>query len=597
MTKSLSLLVLIGSVYLFDACGGSSGSPPRPVATHFSVMSPASAVAGSVFNFDVTPVDDMGNAVSDYSGTVRFTSTDGKAILPANTALGGGTGTFSATLETVGPQTITATDMAKTMITGATSSISVAAGPSRFSVTAPAIAIVGTAFSVTVTAVDGSNNPVTDYSGRVQFTSTDGQAVLPSNSPLTSGTGTATFSVTLKTAGTQTITATDIATASLTGSSSSIHVPALASGFTPTGSMSNPRESHTATLLNDGKVLVVGGDVWQLHPRYCSLMDGQPCPSRFTPLASAELFDPASGSFTGTGSMAAPRTLHTATLLGDGKVLVTGGDSGLDFSTPLATAEIFDPSNGLFTSTGNMVSTRTGHTATLLANGKVLLAGGSGGNSPPNVATSTAEIFDPTTGEFTATGSMGTPRVNSTATLLNNGDVLVTGGEDASGNLVATAELFDPTTGMFTPTGSMSVARAGHTATLLTNGAVLVTGGRSSDGVPTTVTATSELFDPVTGAFTLTPGSMESPRQLHTATRLVDGKVLVIGGANANGDLSTAELFDPANGRFTAAGNMEIERHRHTATMLMNGEVLITGGGNTYAPPRGVVLATAEVFP
>jgi len=88
MTKSLSLLVLIGSVYLLDACGGSSGSPPPPVATHFSVMSPASAVAGSVFNFDVTPVDDMGNAVSDYSGTVRFTSTDGKAILSANTALG-----------------------------------------------------------------------------------------------------------------------------------------------------------------------------------------------------------------------------------------------------------------------------------------------------------------------------------------------------------------------------------------------------------------------------------------------------------------------------------------------------------------------------
>jgi hypothetical protein len=183
--------------------------------------------------------------------------------------------------------------------------------------------------------------------------------------------------------------------------------------------------------------------------------------------------------------------------------------------------------------------------------------------------------------------------MNSTATLLNNGDVLVTGGEDASGNPVATAELFDPTTGMFTPTGSMSVARAEHMATLLTNGAVLVTGGISSSGVNTTFTATAELFDPAIGAFALT-GSMESPRELHTATRLGDGKVLVIGGDNANSDLSTAELFDPVTGTFTPAGNMEIERSHHTATLLVNGEVLVTGGRNSDTPN---VLATAELFP
>src|SRR5215469_7987457 len=243
MKKSLLLLVLIGGVCLLNACGGSSGGGQSlDRATHFVVTAPAAANAGSVFNFDVTPVDDMGNAVSDYSGTVRFTSTDGKAVLPANTALGGGTGTFSATLETVGPQTITATDMAKTTITGASSSIRVATGATSLSVTAPSIAMVGTAFSLTVTAIDGSGNPVTDYPGRVQFTSTDGQAVLPSNSPLTSGTGTATFSVTLNTAGNQTITATDVVTATLTGTSNSIHVPAPASGFTVTGSMTSARE-------------------------------------------------------------------------------------------------------------------------------------------------------------------------------------------------------------------------------------------------------------------------------------------------------------------------------------------------------------------
>jgi len=581
MTKSLSLLVLIGSVYLLDACGGSSGSPPPPVATHFSVSSPANAVAGSPLSFTVVALDALNNEVATYSGTLRFTSTDGQAVLPVNSTLAGGQGTFSATFKTVGNQTITATDMVKTTVTGTTSAITVAAGPSGFSVTAPAIVIAGTAFSFTVRAIDGSGNPVTDYLGRVQFTSTDGQAVLPSNSPLTSGTGTATFSVTLKTAGTQTITATDVGTAALTGTSNSIHVPAPASGFTATGSMTSARESHTATLLNDGKVLVVGGDAREVL-RYC----GPPfhC-TRHVPLASAELFDPASGIFAGTGNMVAPRTLHAATLLGDGKVLVTGGDSGNDFSTPLATAEIFDISTGMFTPTGNMVNARAGHTATLLANGKVLVAGGSSGDA--------AELFDPATGEFTATGSMETSRTNGTATLLKNGDVLVTGGDDASGNPVATAELFDPTTGMFMPTGSMSVARAAHTATLLTSGEVLVTGGRSSGVANTTVIASAELFDPATGAFVLT-GSMESPRELQTAAKRTDGKVLVTGGLSGTGDLSTAELFDPANGIFTPAGNMEIERFLHTATLLTNGAILVTGGRNTVSLS---VLATAELFP
>jgi hypothetical protein len=403
--------------------------------------------------------------------------------------------------------------------------------------------------------------------------------VLPSNSPLTSGTGTATFSVTLKTAGNQTIAATDVVTAALTGTSNSIHVPAPAAGFVPTGSMSKARELHTATLLSDGKVLVVGGDSWE-RLRYCPLSVKPPCMFK-VPLAFAELFDPASGSFTGTGSMAAPRTRHTATLLGDGKVLITGGDGGNDLSNPLATAEIFDSSTGVFTPTGNMVSARAGHTATLLVNGKVLLAGGSSGAS-------TAELFDPATGEFTATGNMETPHTNGTATLLNNGDVLVAGGEDASGNPVTTAELFNPTTGMFSPTGSMSVARSGHTATLLTSGKVLVTGGKSSSGATATFTATAELFDTATQAFVLT-GSMESPREFHTATRRTDGKVLVTGGLSGTGDLSTAESFDPVNGVFTYAGNMEIERFSHTATLLTNGAVLVTGGG--------VLATTAELLP
>ena len=185
---------------------------------------------------------------------------------------------------------------------------------------------------------------------------------------------------------------------------------------------------------------------------------------------------------------------------------------------------------------------------------------------------------------------MTATRVAHTATLLSDGKVLVAGGNP--GGPTPTAELFDPGTETFAPTGSMSVARAGHTATLLTSGGVLVTGGRSSSGTNTT-TATAEVFDAATGAFVLT-GSMESPRELHTATRRTDGKVLVIGGLSGKGDLSTAESFDPVTGIFAPAGNMEIERFLHTATLLTNGAVLVTGGNNSDTPN---VLATAELFP
>jgi hypothetical protein len=592
MKKSLLLVVLIAGVCLLNGCGGSSGGGPAlHIATHFVVIAPVAANAGTDFTFTVSALDDINNDAGSYSGTVSFTSTDGKAALPASVVLAGGSGVFHATLETVGAQTISATDIVKTTISGTTNSIHVAAGATSLSVGAPSIATAGKAFNFTVTALDAVGKPVTNYPGTVTFTSTDGQAVLPSNSQLTNGTGSANFSVTLETAGSQTITATDVATPSLTATSTSIHVSPPASGFTPTGSMSDAREWHTATLLNDGKVLAVGGDA-SVIPKCPSPAVGPGCRSHDVPLASAELFDSASSSFTGTGNMAAPRTRHTATLLGDGKVLITGGDSLGDFPHPLATAEIFDSSTGVFTPTGNMVSARAGHTATLLPNGKVLLAGGSPGDNPYEV-TSTAELFDPAIGEFTATGSMETSRTNGTATLLKNGEVLVTGGDDASGNPVAKAELFDPNTGMFTPTGSMSVARAGHTATLLTSGELLVAGGRSSGGANATVTVTAELFDPATGAFVLT-GSMDSPRELHTATRRTDGKVLVTGGIDGKSDLSTAELFDPVNGVFTYAGNMEIERFAHTATLLMNGEVLVTGGNNTNSPN---VLATAELLP
>ena len=321
-------------------------------------------------------------------------------------------------------------------------------------------------------------------------------------------------------------------------------------GFRLTGSMSVPRGQHTATLLQDGKVLVAGG------VGYVS--------GHYSYTATAELYDPASGTFSLTGSMKNARHCHTATLLSNGQVLITGGYDGSAF---LSAAEIFDPVSGTFALTGSMSAARCFHTATLLPNGKVLIAGGSDGN----VVLATAELFDPATGAFSPTGSMGTVRAFHTATL-TGGKALLTGGSDVngspSGNPTATAELYDPASGHFSSTSSMAIPRAAHTATLLTNGKIFVTGG--------TIGLTAEIFDPAGGIFATT-GSMTDFRSSHTATLLSDGTVLVAGGSGP-ARLSSAELFDPGTGNFLLTGSMTKARTGHTATLLSDGTVLVVGG-------------------
>ena len=595
MRRSLSLVGLICTVYLLNSCGGMNGiggnstnsgggvNPPPPgPATHFSVSTPTSVTSGSSFNLSVTALDASNNVATSYSGVVHFTSSDGQAVLPPDSTLASGTGMLPATLQTVGSQTITATDMGQKTITGVTSPIIVLpAAAASFTVSTPFSATAGTAFTFNVIALDSLGAAFPGYTGTVSFTSSDGQAVLPANSTLTNGKGT--FSGTLKTVGNQTITATDTASASVTGTSSPIHVLAAASGFTPTGSMLHTRESHTATILNDGTVLVAGGMHWALAVGGCPIF-GRNCLT-LTALDSAEIYDPAAGTFQATGGMSARRVFHTATALADGRVLITGGDDR--YGTTYSTAEIFDPATDTFTPTGNMVMPRSAHTATLLNNGKVLLAGGDGANG---TVPSTAELFDPATGEFSPTGNMTVARFFQTATLLSDGRVLLAGG-DTSG-ATATAELYDPLTGKFTATGSMAVTRTGHRATLLNNGKVLMTGGTSPGG-----TVTAELFDSATGTF-MSTGSMVTERELHTATLLSNGKVLLTGGIDPNGiNLATAELYDPANGTFSAAGNMETERTEHAATLLLTGEVLITGGINTDSIQQLNSLGSAELYP
>ncbi|MEY2481541.1 MAG: hypothetical protein QOK24_69, partial [Verrucomicrobiota bacterium] len=222
-------------------------------ATHFSVSAPASATAGSAFSFTVTALDQFNNTATGYAGTVNFTSTDGSAVLPANSTLTNGAGTFSANLKTAGGQTITAKDTVSASIAGTSSTITVNGGAAtHFAVSAPASATAGTAFNFTVTALDQFNNTATSYAGTVHFSSTDSAATLPANSTLASGTGT--FSANLKTAGAQTITATDTVTASTNGTSNTITVSAgTATHFTVTAPANVPLNSafnFTVTALD-----------------------------------------------------------------------------------------------------------------------------------------------------------------------------------------------------------------------------------------------------------------------------------------------------------------------------------------------------------
>jgi hypothetical protein len=204
--------------------GGFVGTAQVTVNAHtspyFSLAVPAAATTGTPFTFTVTAMTQSGNLNTSYSGTVRFTSSDGQALLPANATLTNGTGTFTATLRTSGSQTITATDTVTSTITGTSQNIRASGAATHFAVNAPSSATTGVAFNFTVTAQDQSNNTALGYSGTVHFTSTDRQAVLPANVTLANGTGT--FSATLKTAGTQTITATDTVTSTITGTSSGI---------------------------------------------------------------------------------------------------------------------------------------------------------------------------------------------------------------------------------------------------------------------------------------------------------------------------------------------------------------------------------------
>lgn len=298
--------------------------------------------------------------------------------------------------------------------------------------------------------------------------------------------------------------------------------------FTAAGSVS--RDFHTATLLNTGDVLLAGGEAgW----------------ANAFPIVpnSAELAEP-NATYLPTGPMSSGRESHTATLLKDGRVLIAGGfipGPGAGW-TSLASAEVYDASTKSFSPVGNMTVGRGYHTATLLPDGKVLITGGtaySGGYSTGDART--AEVFNPATGSFAQVGDMSIARSAHTATLLPSGKVLVVGGPV---NGATVADLYDPSTASFSPTATDPIPRKWHTATLLGNGTVLLAGGYGAWGA---YGATTEIYDPASGSFQPGP-DLQTPRFMHTATLLPDGRVALLGGASSSGGvfltvLSSLEFY------------------------------------------------------
>jgi hypothetical protein len=360
----------------------------------------------------------------------------------------------------------------------------------------------------------------------------------------------------------------------------------------PRAALVDARFASTATLLPDGTVLIAGG------------VAGEGAAA-----STAEIYDPSTGGFALTGSLLTGRAYHTATLLPNGKVLICGGiDSG---GVPLRTSELYDSSQDKFEPTGNMLQGRYDHTATLLKNGKVLITGGDSiSNGVANL--NTAELYDPATGKFSATGNitrfydpqadkffyqglMVAARAKHTATLLLDGTVLIAGGGDEHGGAQASAAIYHPDTGKFTSTGNMQSTRLEHRATLLPNGQVLISGGLDKAGQ---VLYTAELYNPAEAKFTLTTAAfnsgtnMTSARYQHTATLLRNGTVLIAGGSNSQFVLATAEIYHPATGSFSCVGgrfggpgspcnrSMSDYRNDADAVLLPNGTVLIAGGYN-----------------
>jgi N-acetylneuraminic acid mutarotase len=343
--------------------------------------------------------------------------------------------------------------------------------------------------------------------------------------------------------------------------------PALvvAATWVHTGPLAVARFSHTATVLPNGMVLVAGGCCGLNYP---------------------EFYDPALGTWSSKCCGGPDSFLgFTATLLANGKVLFAGGQQMTDEGIATAAVDLYDSVSGTWSAAASLPSALVGHTATLLASGKVLVAGGAGSTAFGVISTANALLYDPVSDAWSATGNLVAPVSNATATLLSNGKVLVVAG--------SIAQLYDPVTGTWSATGSLATARYAQTATLLSNGKVLVTGG-TNGATSDAGLSSAELYDPVAGIWSNT-GGLITARYSHTATLLPNGTVLVAGGYNSSLiPLGSAELYDPVAGTWTATGSLLMARVFHAASLLPNGVVLVSGG--ITAASNGDPDVTAELY-
>jgi len=332
---------------------------------------------------------------------------------------------------------------------------------------------------------------------------------------------------------------------------------AQASGtWTVTGPVAKAATNASATLMRNGKVLVAGGNIGGIGAVF----------------PWAQVYDPAANTWVATPNMKAPRNWNTGTLLPDGRVFIVGGSNGQlngNYLGILKTAEFYNPASGTFTlSASKMTTPRASHTATLLTNGKVLVAGGMNAMVPRirwGSCTNLAELYDPATDTWSSAGAMSTVHCGHTATLLQNGKVLIVGGTDA--------ELYDPTTNTWSSAGDMNAAHAGS-AVLLPNGKVLLAGA----------TAPAELYDPVSGTFSVT-GSPSYSYGYNTAALLANGKVLLAGGPAGQ-----CELYDPLSGTWSATASLNATRFGFAMNLLTDGRVLVTDGSVSYQ------IMSAEIY-
>ena len=350
--------------------------------------------------------------------------------------------------------------------------------------------------------------------------------------------------------------------------------------WTAPAAMNSERLRQSATLLPNGQVLVAGGYIGS------SYSSGT--------LATTEIYNPATDSWSPAASMTTARWAAGSTLLPNGKVLVVGG--GGTNGLALASAEIYDPAANTWSSAGTMSAGRWLPTTILLPSGKVLVAGGTW-------ASANAELYDPATNTWSLAGSVGILLQGQRGALLANGQVLITGGENNNFNVVANCELYNPSTNTWTSAASMANTRDEGTLTLLPNNLLLAVGGfNNSTNSSNNVNSSAEIYNPATNTWS-PAASMNAARGLQTATLTPSGQVFVSGGEGPTSNLSSAEIYNPSSNSWSSVAPMATSRYFQSATLLPSGQILVAGGNSASTSgtsqlisPLNVAIANSKVY-